>query len=269
MRSSRGERSLPRAASSAERIPANVADSRKELPCLEWLRKQARIDSTEGRWRLVESFEVVGHEDGRQRRARGMDSYQELKVAHVGHIDVRDQAIDLHQKAAVEQRRGGLEQAHAIVRGLHSISELAPLTRWFDPNAARYPLRKLFTTRRNSGEISLDSTRKPRRCTKSSIPRLVVSTTPSRVGAPRREISPSTALINRRPTPRRCHLSATTSMNSQRSWSWRWQRATPTIGDASPCDATATSANSRSRSGVTRWCASAGVRASSRVPPRL
>src|SRR5262245_15210006 len=87
----------------------------------------------------------------------------------------------------------------------HSISELAPLTRWFDPNAARYPLRKLFTTRRKSGEISLGSTRKPRRCTKSSIPRLVVSTTPSRVGAPRREISASTALINLHPTPRRCH----------------------------------------------------------------
>src|SRR5262245_62496438 len=85
MRSSRRKPSLRRAASSAGRIPANVADSREELPCLEWLREQARIDSTEGRRQLVESFGVVGHEDGRQRRARGMDSYQELKVRSEEH----------------------------------------------------------------------------------------------------------------------------------------------------------------------------------------
>ena len=54
-----------------------------------------------------------------------MNQSQKLKTVHAGHVDVRDEAINLLETAAVEQLRAGAEQAHRVVSRFQEIFKRA------------------------------------------------------------------------------------------------------------------------------------------------
>src|SRR5262249_1539154 len=98
------------------------ADGGEELLRMEGFREQTRMGCNEWRQQL-QPLGISGNNKGRQLWADSLDLGEQLEAVHAGHVDVRDQAVDLLHILAAQQCRGRRKRAHRVVRGLQQMFE--------------------------------------------------------------------------------------------------------------------------------------------------
>ena len=99
-----------------------VADCREQFAPIERFLEYAIVTCARAR-QATQHFGVTGNEEDRQFRPGFVHRIPELESIHDGHVDVRDQTIDLCQTAAFEHRRSGGKNQRAMVCGLQQILE--------------------------------------------------------------------------------------------------------------------------------------------------
>ena len=100
----------------------SIADGLEKLLSVEGLLEHTAVTWPIER-RAMQPVGATGDQNHWQPRPPGLNRSGEFKPVHDGHADVRDEALNLLNPAALQQRRCRRKQARVIARGFQQNSE--------------------------------------------------------------------------------------------------------------------------------------------------